>query len=195
MGLLERVFHRPQGLLGRVGGWIMAHTNRDTAAWAIDRLRLAPTDQVLEVGVGPGVGLELAVEQVPRGRIAGIDPSPAMLAMARERNQAAIAEGRVELTRGVAERLPWPPATFDAVFAVNTLPLWSDPDEGLVELRRVLADDGTIVIAFTPRFADSATGVPDRLTRAGFQRARRLSGDAGVCVVAEPLPQGKTAQP
>lgn len=188
MGLLERVFGHPEGLLGRVGGWIMAQTNQATAAWALDLLDIRPDDAVLEVGFGPGVGIEIAAAQATDGLVAGIDPSEAMIDAARERNREALDAGRVELRLGQAEDLPWPSGRFDKVLAVNTLPLWDDPDQGLAEIRRVLGDEGTVAIAFTPRFVDSADGVPDQLTRAGFQRARRLAGEDGVCVLANPVP-------
>lgn len=52
--LLMRMFGRPRGLLGRLGGRIMARTNENCGAWAIDLLEIRPDDRVLEVGFGPG---------------------------------------------------------------------------------------------------------------------------------------------
>lgn len=191
MGLRDRAFGEPTGVIGRVGGWIMARTNRRTAAWALDRLDPDPTDRLLEVGFGPGVGVEIATERLPGGLVVGVDPSTAMAVQARDRNRPSVTAGRAALGLGVAEALPFPDDSFDKALAVNTLPLWEDPAAGLRELQRVLAPKGTIAIAFTPRFEDSAAGVPDQLTRAGFHRARRLAGDHGACVLAErgPTPQ------
>jgi hypothetical protein len=64
--ILMRMFGRPQGLLGKLGGIIMARMNSECATWVIDLLHIQPNDKVLEVGFGPGVGIPT------RGRI-GID--------------------------------------------------------------------------------------------------------------------------
>jgi 16S rRNA A1518/A1519 N6-dimethyltransferase RsmA/KsgA/DIM1 with predicted DNA glycosylase/AP lyase activity len=53
--LLMRMFGRPKGVLGRLGGVIMARVNRDAAAQVIEVLDVRPDDKVLEVGFGPGV--------------------------------------------------------------------------------------------------------------------------------------------
>lgn len=173
----------------------MAYANRDTAAWAVGLLDLDPDATVLEVGAGPGVGVQLAAERTPRGRILALDPAPQMLEMARTRNRELLDAGQASLTRAVAEHLPYADGVFDAVLAVNTLPLWTDPDAGLAEIRRAIAPDGRLAVAFTPRFADSAEGVPDRLTRAGFHRARRQRSEHGICVLAEPMTDDQRSAP
>jgi hypothetical protein len=48
--LLMRMFGRPKGVLGRLGGVIMARVNRDAAAQVIEVLDVRPDDKVLEVG-------------------------------------------------------------------------------------------------------------------------------------------------
>src|SRR5215510_6757123 len=73
--LLMRMFGRPEGLLGRLGGVIMARVNRDAAGQIIEMLDLRPDDKVLEVGFGPGVAVELVLQCVPAGSVAGIDYS------------------------------------------------------------------------------------------------------------------------
>ena len=55
--VMENMFCMPQGLLGRLGGRLMS-LDRDLPAWVLDLLEIDPSDSVLEVGSGPGVGLE-----------------------------------------------------------------------------------------------------------------------------------------
>src|SRR5262245_10908746 len=98
--VLMRMFGRPRGLLGKIGGAIMARANRQCAAWVIyDVLRVQPGDGVLEVGFGPGVAIEQLVG-ASAARIAGVDPSEEMVAQARARNATAIANGRADLRIG-----------------------------------------------------------------------------------------------
>ena len=47
-----RMFGHPQGLLGRLGGLIMARTNEECGVWVADLLEIGSNDRVLEVGFG-----------------------------------------------------------------------------------------------------------------------------------------------
>lgn len=40
------MFGRPRGVLGRLGGAIMARTNEDCGAWVTELLEIAPNDRV-----------------------------------------------------------------------------------------------------------------------------------------------------
>jgi ubiquinone/menaquinone biosynthesis C-methylase UbiE len=96
-GILMRIFGRSKGILGRLGGIIMARTNQQCNAWVIDLLGIQPHNSVLEVGFGPGVGIELLAKSVSGGYITGVDPSDEMVEQARARNVKAMENGRVDL--------------------------------------------------------------------------------------------------
>ena len=72
-GVLIRTFGRPKGVLGRLGGIVMARTNQTCAAWVIDLLAIHRNDKVLEVGFGPGVGIRLLAGLASAGNVAGVD--------------------------------------------------------------------------------------------------------------------------
>jgi ubiquinone/menaquinone biosynthesis C-methylase UbiE len=96
---------------------------------------------VLEVAVGTGRNLPF----YPAGvRLTGIDLSPAMLDVARER----AADHRIEVTlrEGDAEALPFADGSFDTV--VCTLGLCGIPDEGkaIAEMHRVLRPGGKLLL-------------------------------------------------
>src|SRR5215831_14744878 len=118
--LSMRAFGRPQGVVGKLGGLIMARTNRTIAARVIALLNVQPHDRVLEIGCGPGVGLQLLARMVSSGQVAGVDASAEMVEQARVRNAQAIAAGRVVLGRGSVERLPFEDARFDKALAINS---------------------------------------------------------------------------
>src|SRR6516162_7888247 len=130
-----RAFGRPQGILGRLGGSIMARMNADCGIWVSDLLGIAPSDHVLEVGFGPGVIVHHLANLARR--ISGIDLSSEMVAQARARNIAAIQSGRVDLQRGSVENLPFNDNSFDKVLAINSMQVWPDAVVGLQEIRRV----------------------------------------------------------
>jgi ubiquinone/menaquinone biosynthesis C-methylase UbiE len=181
--MLLRAFGRPQGVLGRLGGLIMAHTNRDCAAWVIALLGIQPGDAVLEIGFGPGVGIALLGDTTAAGHIAGVDPSPEMVSQATARNAAAIARGQVELQRGSADALPFADATFDKAFAINSMQVWPDARAGLREARRVLKSGGRIALGFTPHSGQPKAGLAEQLIAAGFDNLR-MEESVNFCVLA-----------
>ena len=101
------MFGRPRGVLGRLGGIIMARTNEKCGAWVADLLEIGPDDSLLEVGFGPGVIIQRLSKLASAGHIAGVDPSLEMVEQARARNAAAIESGRVDLRRGSVASLPF----------------------------------------------------------------------------------------
>lgn len=107
--------------------------------------------EVLEVAIGTGLNLPHYPDRV---RLTGVDLSPAMLALARERADRL---GRdLVLVQGPAERLPFGSESFDTV--VCTLSLCSVADEraAIGEMFRVLRPGGQVLlydhVAATNRF-------------------------------------------
>lgn len=146
--LLARQGRQPSGLLGHLVGRIMARETEAANRIALDRLELAPTDRLLEVGFGHGRTLAAAAERVTQGRLAGVDPSEVMLSIARRRNAKLLRAGRLELVLGSSERLPFGDGAFNKLLSVHTIYFWSDPARDLAELHRVTATGGRLVIGF-----------------------------------------------
>lgn len=97
--------------------------------------------RVVEVGIGTGVNLP----HYPAGiRLTGVDSSPAMLAIARDR--AARLGRQLDAVVGEADHLALPDASVDAVVA--TLLLCSVPDvaTSLAEFARVVRPGGRLLL-------------------------------------------------
>ena len=182
--ILLRAFGCPKGILGRLGGIIMARMNRKCAAWAIDLLGVQPHERVLEVGFGPGVAIQLLAESASEGYVAGVDYSREMVEQATARNMKAIESGRVELRHGSVERLPFEDDTFDKALAINSMQVWPDAVAGLREIRRVMKRSGRIALAFTRHSGQPKGGLTDVLTAAGFTTVRITEADDGFCALA-----------
>jgi ubiquinone/menaquinone biosynthesis C-methylase UbiE len=182
--LLMRMFGRPTGRLGRLGGIIMARANRQFARWVIGLLDIQPHDHVLEVGFGPGVGIEILAELAPAGHIAGVDYSAEMVQQARARNMQAIEAGLVDLRQGTVERLPFADNPFDKALAINSMQVWPDPVVGLRAIQRVLKVGGRCAMGFTRHSRQPGAEVTDLLAAAGFTEARLVQTTQGFCVLA-----------
>jgi ubiquinone/menaquinone biosynthesis C-methylase UbiE len=169
--VLIHMFGRPQGVLGKVGGFIMARTNEAYGAWATDLLEVGPDDTVLEVGFGPGVIVERLAKLASRGHVSGIDPSREMVQQARARNSIAIQNGRVDLRRGSVDSLPFDDNSFEKVLAINSMQVWPDAMAGLREIRCVLKPAGRIALGFTIYSGQPNEGLPELLMSAGFTDA------------------------
>lgn len=182
--ILLHAFGRPRGLLGRLGGLMMARTNAPCAAWVVTLLDIQPEDRVLEVGFGPGVAIQLMTRLTPVSFVAGVDASQEMVEQAAARNRQDIESGRVQLQHGAADSLPFEDKLFDKTVAINSMQVWPDVMAGLRELERVLKTGGTIALGFTPYSGQSKDGVPELLTNAGFANVRLVESGKGFCVIA-----------
>jgi ubiquinone/menaquinone biosynthesis C-methylase UbiE len=182
--LLMRMFGRPRGFLGRLGGVIMSRANRNAAAQVINLLDVRPDDKVLEVGFGPGVGIQLLLERVTGGSVAGIDQSQEMVSQASARNASALRNAKVDLRYGSVERLPFADEMFDKVFAINSMQVWRDTSAGLLEIRRVLKPGGNVALCFTVNSGQSKDGVIESLTMAGFAGERMMDQAKQFCAIA-----------
>jgi len=105
--------------------------------WLTSRAR----GQVLEVAVGTGRNLPGYPAEVT---LAGIELSPAMLAIARQR--AADLGREADLRDGDAERLPFDDASFDTVLCALSLCTIPSPEAAVGEMRRVLRPGGRLLL-------------------------------------------------
>ncbi|HEX6030118.1 MAG TPA: class I SAM-dependent methyltransferase [Tepidiformaceae bacterium] len=83
----------------------------------VDALFDQRPERVLELACGPGNALSAVRTALPRADLTGIDLSPFLLELARDR----LAGADVSLVHGNATRLPWTDASFDAVVAQHFL--------------------------------------------------------------------------
>jgi ubiquinone/menaquinone biosynthesis C-methylase UbiE len=134
----------------------MAFETRRENAHALELLRLEPDHAVLEIGFGHGRWLRRLAKRVPRGFVAGVDPSARLVERAARRHRRAIARERIALQRGSAASLPFEPARFDRVLSAHTLYFWPDVEAGLREILRVLRPGGRLVLVFLA--ADESPG-------------------------------------
>lgn len=102
---------------------------------------------ILDVGCGTGEHLHRAVDSGLQAF--GVEPAPAMLAVARHNVPQA------EIKQGVATELPYGDAQFDLVIMVEVLRYLdrADTEKALREARRVLKPGGRLFVTLVNRWA------------------------------------------
>ena len=184
VSIMARQFRHPKGWLGQLVGRIMNQGNDRMNRLALEKLRVQPSDSILEIGFGNGKYINELASQTECKAIAGLDPSEAMIKSAEKKNRRHIKEGRVELVQGASEHIPFEASRFSKVFTVNTIYFWSDPLVDLGEIHRVLQPGGSLVLAF--RSKERMQSIP--MTQHDFQLfdppdVERIVQAAGFAVV------------
>ncbi|MBP2181515.1 class I SAM-dependent methyltransferase [Amycolatopsis magusensis] len=162
--VLDRAFGHPRGVLGRVGGWLMATGNAATERHVVGVARLTEGETVLVIGPGPGVGVLAAAAKARR--VIGVDPSAEMLELCAERCEGT---ANVELHLGSAAETGLEDASADVVISVNNVQLWPDRAAGFAEVRRVLRPGGKLVLSAHEKWLPvSRHELAAEVTAAGF---------------------------
>jgi ubiquinone/menaquinone biosynthesis C-methylase UbiE len=200
MNIWQRVtsqFGKPSGFLGSIAGFIMTHrvSNQERNIWAVDLLDLQLNDNVLEIGFGPGIALEMMSKFIASGTIYGIDHSQKMYSLAQKRNQNVITAGRMKLFLDSISNLPEFTKKIDKVLDVNSFQFWNDPLNSLIALRKCMKKGGTIAIVHQPRTPGSTASdaveagnkISSFLKEAGFEKIaihnKKMKSVSTICVM------------
>lgn len=152
MKIMNEQFANPQGVVGKLAGFLMQAKDKNQSSWVISNSRIKPNAKVLEIGYGPGLGIESASGFAYEGFTAGIDISNVMLMQASKRNAENISKGKIKLLQGNVNEIPFEDNYFDMVFSVNTMNYWEDLQQALKEIKRVLKPGGEVCISLHPKW-------------------------------------------
>lgn len=133
--------------------------------------------RTLEVGIGSGANLRFYDTRV--SRLIGLEPSTALLSVARRAERRV---AHVTLLEGSGECIPLKDGSIDTVVVAWTLCSIPDVSRALSEIRRVLTADGRLLFVEHGRAPDASVARwQDRLTPVW----KRL---AGGCHLNRPVP-------
>ena len=139
----------PSGWFGR---WIMSlifdKGNAELNEMMKDCLQVKAEDHILEIGCGTGKLMHELAPILKSGCIEGVDISETMISMARKRNQAALADGRVIIHLGDFNSIALNENAYDAVCSCNTIYFWADSALTLNKIHSVLKPGGKLILAF-----------------------------------------------
>src|SRR5579862_6682971 len=93
-------FKKPAGLLGNLIGNFMTKSNRNKYDRLINDIRPGANEKLLEIGYGPGIGIQVIARLCESCQIHGIDFSKLMYQRASRYNKSFIEKGKVQLEYG-----------------------------------------------------------------------------------------------
>ena len=101
---------------------------------------LQPQSDKLYLDIGCGTGNYTCVLADKGLNFIGVEPSEKMLSEAKSKNQ------KIKWLNGTAEQIPTADKTFDGIIATLTIHHWTDIKKAFIELERVLAGNGRIIL-------------------------------------------------
>jgi SAM-dependent methyltransferase len=116
----------------------MEGTVRPVFEAVLERTRVGPGTQYLDVGCGSGMAAQMAAAR--GAAVSGVDAAEAMLAIARSRVPGG------DFRQGDLESLPFSDESFDVVTGFNSLQYAGNPVAALREAGRVAKRDGSVVV-------------------------------------------------
>ncbi|XP_038675973.1 arsenite methyltransferase-like isoform X2 [Scyliorhinus canicula] len=138
--LTQQLGKPSQGLWGWLVNRYLEKKNRFLEVNAVKLCNIQPESVVLEVGFGPGLGLQEAAKRItyPKGKLYGVDYSDYMHSVTSRRLQADIRTGKVTLFLGSVEHIPLEDNVVDRVFHCNCYYFWPNQRAGSKEIHRVM---------------------------------------------------------
>jgi len=191
VSVFARQFGRPSGIVGRLVGRAMARGNGGFNRWLVDEIAAqvpGGVERAVELGPGPGIGLEGLLARFPTARVWGVDLSREMLSQSRGRNSEQASLGRLTLIEGGVGSLQ-ALAPIDLIMAAHVLYFWHEPAQAVAQIYRALRPGGVFALGYQLRLNmppvaqknfpkeghvlyDSDGSVSTLLTGAGFTSVR-----------------------
>ena len=103
---------------------------------------------ILDVATGTG-DLAIAMAQTGAAQVIGLDLSPGMLEVGKDKVKAKKLDGIVDMVIGDSENLPFDDDSFDAVTVAFGVRNFENLQKGLQEIYRVLNPNGILVVLET----------------------------------------------
>ena len=174
-------FKKPTGLFGIFSSNIMIKGNMTRYDQMIKNLDVQSNHKLLEIGYGPGIGINMIAKKFPSSIIHGIDFSPLMYNRASRYNRLYIGD-KVRLQFGDFLKIHIDNNSYDKVFCLNVIYFWDNLMEPFEKIISILKYGGTfhIYMATKEMLKRATDGVFNKYSIEQVVEALRLAGFAEV---------------
>jgi len=159
-------FKKPTGLFGIFTSNMMVKNNQKNYDKIIKDLDLQANDNLLEIGYGPGIGIQMIAQLCPDCTIHGIDFSKLMYKKASKHNKPYIDNGRVQLQYGDFLKTSALDNNYDKVFCLNVVYFWDELNSPFEKVLSLLKKGG----AFHIYMADKNTLIEKKAPDSVFNK-------------------------
>ncbi|MBI5393349.1 methyltransferase domain-containing protein [Candidatus Woesearchaeota archaeon] len=99
--------------------------------------------KILDIGCGTGQLLSHLVKELPHAELYGIDLTEAMVSLAKQKLKQ---HKNIMVQQTSVEKMPFKDKLFDYVLTTEAFHHFPEPEKALLEMKRVLKDDGKIIL-------------------------------------------------
>jgi cyclopropane fatty-acyl-phospholipid synthase-like methyltransferase len=139
-------FKKPTGLFGIFSSNIMIKGNKNKYDKLIKDLDIQAYDKLLEIGYGPGAGINIIAEKCDTCTIHGIDFSRLMYKRAGKYNRSYIDKGKMVLQCGDFLKTSTLDNDYDKIFCLNVVYFWNELKEPFMKTFSILKKGGAFHI-------------------------------------------------
>ena len=140
--MISAHFKKPSGLIGRFTSRLMVKGNKSNYDVLLRDMNIQPGDKILEIGYGPGIGINRIAAKCTSCEICGIDFSKLMYHKATAMNKAFIDSGHVRLLYGEFVNTAINITGLDKIFCINVVYFWNDLQPPFKKIKSLLKQDG-----------------------------------------------------
>ncbi|MEK4347762.1 class I SAM-dependent methyltransferase [Paenibacillus sp. FSL P4-0184] len=149
MGLLNALIDQaknPRGFVGNIMIKIMNRAHSSITTWGLKKIEVMNNAPILDIGCGGGQTIHMLAKHNKYQEIYGIDYSQQAVETSNQKNNEAVAAGKVKISQGDVSALPFNDEFFGTITAIQTHYFWPDLEQNISEVFRVLKSGGTFVI-------------------------------------------------
>jgi ubiquinone/menaquinone biosynthesis C-methylase UbiE len=161
--------------------------------WAVELLKVKPTQNILEIGCGAGLLAEEIASKLTTGKVIGIDKSLSMLGKAKKRNKEFIEKGISEFINADFLNSQLPTKFFDTVTAFNVNVFSKNPVRELELIKRSIKPKGNLYVFYQAPFEIKLTDakpIQQKLLENSFEivdmQLKKLKPTSAFCIIAAP---------
>ena len=125
---------------------IMNSAHTEMNKWALQKIKMRKEEVILDIGCGGGKTIQLLSKMNKYGKIYGIDYSEQAVKDTIKANRQDVVAGKVYIHQANVTDIPFQENVFDSITAFQTHYFWSDLENSLKEVFRVLKSNGCFLI-------------------------------------------------